>query len=85
MSYISEKYGIQPGTVVRMIQDGIIDYKIERYYQFWEFYNAVIIDRNPHEARSEAMLHFKLCQRSFYNWIHRSRELFCNTNGKDYN
>ena len=42
MGYISEKYCIPSGTVVSMIKDGIVDWRIEGLHDFWHLLQQTI-------------------------------------------
>lgn len=84
MSYISQKYNIPPQTVAQMAKDGILDWRINYYHEFWEFYNELLdynyqngVKHPRAEAREEVMLHFKInSERNFYRWLKACKRFF---------
>ena len=84
MSYISNKYGISPGTVSEMARDGIIDWRINYYYEFWVLYKETLdynyennVKKPRRQAREEVMMHFKISsERNFYRWLTACKSFF---------
>lgn len=78
MGYISKKYDIDPGTVVEMVRDGVVDWRIEGLYDFWIFYQELIKTRqSKRDVREELMLHYNINARStYYYWINKATEVF---------
>lgn len=79
MGYISEKYGIEKGTVVKLIKDGLLDWRVEGLYDFWIFYNDLIENRETKkEVREELMAHYGInTRRTYYYWLEKARNIFC--------
>jgi len=76
VKYIAKKYGIPDATVIRMIKDGIIDWRIEQAYEFKLFYDELCKDRDATMVREECMQHFRLSKSAYYRALHRIAELF---------
>lgn len=77
MGYISEKYCIPSGTVVSMIKDGIVDWRIEGLHDFWVFYNKLLSTRTPGEVKEEMMLQYKIKNKiTYYRMIKKARQIF---------
>jgi hypothetical protein len=77
MSYIAEKYCIQPGVVIQMIRDGVVDWRLDALHDFWTFYKELEKTRTKKEIKAEIMLHYKLKNRvTYYRMMKKSRELF---------
>ena len=76
MGYISDKYNVTPEAVVRMSHDGIVDWRVEYLYEFYNFYKELSEQDGKHSARKEIMLLYKISQGTFYRWINISKKTF---------
>lgn len=78
MGYISEKYNIPQSTVIQMIRDGIIDWKLEGLYEFWKFYQELYKNRDEKSLiKDEIMFHYNLkCERTYYRRLKKAELLF---------
>jgi len=84
MSYISKKYNIPAETVFQMSKDGVLDWRINYYYEFWVLYREILdynysnnVKKPRRQAREEVMMHFKISsERNFYRWLTACKAFF---------
>ena len=78
MSYIGRKYNITDETITKMVRDGVLDWRIDALWDFYQFYLALKKARESSngEIREEMMFHYKMPQSSYYYYLSRAHELF---------
>ena len=78
MSYTSKKYNIPDETITQMVRDGVLDWRIDALWDFYQFYLALKQSRGSSngEIRDEIIFHYGMSYRLYYYYLAKARLIF---------